>query len=642
MKILILAVILTIIMTWPFLINLAVYYPDYGDYATHGSIFWWNQDSLISGRIFNQKEYYQGYQFYPHPYSFAFANNSLVPSLIFAPIYWISGSLPFSMNSYVFLTFVLTFLASFVFLNYFLKERRVALAGAIVITFMPQTYTRFPQHVELLSKFFLPLIILFGYKFFSKPNFKDGALLSLFVILNGLTANYFQIFIAAILPLASLGFIVPNLIKRNWSYLINLLKGSLVLILLLPIWWYFTAPFLDFSQKEGATRSVAEAIFFAPRFTDWFAPGPDSFLYGGWVKSIDKFREPKDDRNILNYEEHTHFLGFTAMILFFIGLKAFWKTRGIRRYFLILLLGSSILSFGPFLGYSEESFRLPFYYLFEYLPFMKGIRAPARFEYILVLPFTLIAMYGLQSLMNKYKDKKRLIPGIVIALFLLEYITFKDFSARSEILARTNSIGAEKLALLKNQVVLHLPIYTTEDADRFGQNSAYLTWLTETGEKVINGNSGYLPVDHLQIMATIKQTMDSRAFNLASLLGVNYIVVHKDRLEGADKALFEQNITLYKSGTIYEDEGIIIVDLSKYNINNPLCSFEDIDLKVSPAVVLTNPKDCYLVSKLEERYREIPVSIEGEEKRALIKIPFIIFPKEEVVLTEINKEVRIK
>lgn len=639
--VILLAIFLTTILTWPLALNLGSFFTDHGDYPFNTAQLWYNQDSIKTLRILNQKEYIHGYQFYPQAYSHAFANNGLIPSIIFAPMYWLTGNIALSVNFYTFLTFVLSFLAAFYMVKYFMDSRfrgndkevfLASLVGAFIFTFNANTMVRFPQHLDVLGKYFLPLVFLFAYQFLEKPNLKRSLLFGLFFTLNGLTNNYYTIFAVILLPILALTFIIRPLFKKNWGYLLNIAKFGAPLLIFVPVLVYFYSPYLEFSQKEGVTRTLGDAIFFSARINDWFASSPDNLLYGGWMRAIDPYREPKDDRGILNYEEHSLFLGLVPLILFLVGLKTFLKEKINKTFFYLLLVIPFVLMLGPFFNGQEDSLPLPFYFLHDFLPILKGIRSPTRFEFVLLLPFALIASFGVLWLFSKIR-KNLWIPAFagMTVLLILENLTPKDFSSRSAILAKMSAMDQAQLQSLKGKVSLHLPIYDTSDADYFGNNSAYTNWLTKTGEKIVNGNTSYLPADQLMFLSEIK-TEGLSEQNLLKLkaLRVDYVINHKDQVE--------------------------IVDLAKINLNPNICTFPgDFDIKFGKAapggvtgeettyaISLKNMANCYQPSIYEDRYRTIDVEVDGKAKKAHLRMPIIMGPGEEVVLSELYNNLRIE
>ena len=74
----------------------------------------------------------------------------------------------------------------------------------------------------------------------------------------------------------------------------------------------------------------------------------------------------------------------------------------------ILFLLSFVFTFGPFFqGWNNPGstdIKLPYSYLYEYIPFFKGIRAPTRFQYIFYVPFSLFVAFGYLFLKEKVKN----------------------------------------------------------------------------------------------------------------------------------------------------------------------------------------------------------------------------------------------
>lgn len=639
-----LAIFLTAVLTWPFVLNIASYYTDQGDYPFTASLLVYNSDSLITGRIFNYKEYWQGYQFYPQPYSFAFANHSFAPSLIFAPIYWISGSLVFSANVYAMLTLILSFMISFYAINYFVKNSWASMVGAFIFTFNPPTMVRFPQHLDVLAKYFLPLVFLFAYKFLEKPSIKNSIGLFAFFTLNALSNNYYQIFSVVILPLVALPWIVVKVIKKRWEWLIILTKYSLLGLIFLPILLYFDLPYYQFSQKEGAVREIDSTAFFSARINDFFAATPDNLLYGGWVKNLESYREPKDDRGILNYEEHTLFLGLLPWVLVILGWRLFHQQKIVRSFFYLLLIIPLLLTFGPYLGGEAGGFKLPYYYLYQLAPILSGIRSPTRWEFILLLPFALITTFGVLQILKKWPKRGVAIITVIMIILILENITIKDFSTRSEVLSQLTTEKVNKLSFLEGKNTLHLPIYTTDDADEFGKNSAYLNFLSKTKELIFNGNSSYLPPDQLAYLSEFKN-LDELDLKRLSLLGIDYIIIHRDLLN-------DPNLSFIREA-IYEDENLLILSIATFKSSEKRCSLQELESQFGKGLnessgeefsvlILKNTKDCFLVSLGMDRYQQIPIKIKGLEKQAQIRLPLLVEPGQQVVLSESDKTLRIK
>lgn len=648
------ATTLSVIITWPFAKHMTNYYPDQGDYALGGSVLWYNQESIKSGKIFDTQEYFTGYQFYPQPLTLAFSNNMVVPSLIFAPIFWLTQNLILSVNLFALLTLILSFITSYYAINYFAKNPAASLVGAAIFTFNPQAMTRFPHHLDVMNRYFIPLVFLFGYQYLNKPTFKSAFLFFLTFTLNGLSVTYYLIFSLILLPLAALPFLWKNYVQSNWEYFKKLFRLSLIGLIFLPLFWYFNMPYMEFSQKEGAVRSVESASFFSARIFDWFVPGPDNLVYSSLTNAVEPFRSPKDDRGILNYEEHTLFVNFLPLVLFILGWRIFQKQTFNKAYFYIILGGSFIFTFGAyFMGNGDKPlFPMPLNLFYQFLPFLQGIRGATRFEFVMFLPFAIIAAFGVTRLLKKSTKYQIGLVIVLLAIIILENFSTKQYSLQSGLISQANQLDPAILSRLQDKKVLHLPIYSTQDADNFGNNSGYLNWLTITKERIVNGNSAYLPADQLKLLDQVNASLDEEAFKKLKILGVDYVVLHKNMIKDYDKK-YAPLEHFYDFGNIYDEHDLLVIDLQKYQLNYTLCDFKDFTKQVQPVLneefIMTgyglsikNPGNCFLPFIGNDRYQKMTADVDGQKRIVYFRMPILVEPMAELVLTEMNKELRIE
>lgn len=647
-----LALFLTGIITWPLAANLTTYFPDQGDFNLGVSVLWYNTNSILNGRIFNQQEYFHGFQFYPQPFSLAFANNMVSPTLIFAPLYLLTKNIVASSNIFAFLTVALSFVTAFYTIRYFLSKltpevshfRGVNLAsfiGAAIFAFSPVTMSRFPDHLDILNKYFLPLVFLFAFRFLEKPNFSRAFFFFLFFTLNALAVNYYQIFSIILLPVAAIPFLWFYLRKGDWGYFVRLGRASLAGFVFLPILLYFNLPYLRFAQLEDASRPLEASSYFSARIIDYFAPSKDSFLYGWWVKAIDPYRTPKDETLGIfnNYEEHSLGVNLLPLALFvcsFLFLKEtpyFKKAKRIP-FLYFLLISSLILSLGPyFTGVSSDDnyFPLPYLVLYKLLPFLEGIRVPARLAFVFMVPFSVFCSLGVMYVASRFKKYTNVVSIFILGFIVLENFTLKDFSTRSQVLAKVNTIGIENLSNLAGEAALHFPVYSAFTGPEFGKTSGYINFAIATNGKLVNGNTSYLPPDQLYFLDQAGQDMGLSSFARLKALGVRFVVIHKDALSGSQVKLYEKNNSLYRQITVLDQEGIQILDLNQLNANLPLCVFER-DFEVhelltsgvgfdSPEVLIRNKGNCFLPNIYEDRYREI--------NGVRFKLPILIEPGQE-------------
>lgn len=638
----------TAIFTWPFVINIPYFYSDFGDYPLGGTTLWYNQNAIVSGKIFDQIEFFKGFEFYPQPYVHAYSDLRLITSLIFTPIFLLTNDLVISVNFVAFLTFVFSFTSAFYFVRYFLKNNYASIVGGIVYAFNPLTYARFPLHFELLSKFFLPLVFLFAYKFFKTPNLKNSFLFYLFFTLNAFSFSYFFIFSIVLLPVFFLPFFFQKFKDLNlvFKYLISLGKYSLIFLMFLPLLLYFYFPLVNFSEKEGAIRSIEGNTYFSARIPDYLASDKNSFLYGGFVQFLENVRSPRNpENNEFNYEEHTLFLNIVPIVLFLIFLLTFKKNINKNKVFyssfLLILISSFILTFGPYFqgwkNFREMSIPLPYLFLYDFFPFFKGIRAPTRFEFLFYIPFTLFISIGFLEIYKKFSKNKGLILFcVVVFLLFIENLSTKEYTERSNVINYFKD--GKKFEFLNDKATLHFPV----QIPNYGKESAYSNWLTFTGERIVNGNTAYFPPDQIDFLKKYTKQLNRENVKALKAIEVEYVIIHKSILK--KEQLEKIPSEFVKKGKVFEDNFVLILSVEDISSDIQICKLQDIEKKLeifhltnggmTRGLILKNNKNCYFPSIGEQRYIKL--------NNMSLRMPVLINPKEEIILSEVNGELKFE
>lgn len=665
LSIILIAIVLTVVFTWPFINFLGTYYYDRGDYQVSGATLSYNAYSIGTGKIFNADEYFNGFQYYPQPYTLLYSDLRLFPSLFFLLINSLTKNFILSVNLVSFLTFVLSFISSFYVIRYFTKNFMASIIGAIIFTFNPLTFSRFPEHFELLNKYFLPLLFLFAYQFLEKPSIKKGFLFAFIFVCNAFSSAYFQIFSIIILPIFALPFFWINFLKKNKTYFFKLIFYSFTFLIFLPILLYLNNAYLNFSKYESSIRSLEDNSYFSARLIDFISANKQNLLYGGFTNSLDLYRAPKDNQGNFNYLEHTLFLNIIPMILFIIFLLYFHKDKSNRIFilpFTLILLTTFILSFGPYWqGWNSQNsgFKLPFYYLYQYLPILKGIRAPTRILFFFYVPFSLFTSLAFLYLEQRIKNKKIIISIFVIIVtgLFIENFHFQNptvsYIEKSEIIPKINNTQAEKdLSFLKDKKTIHFPVLINE----IGLSSLYLNWAAITHEKIANGNSGFLPSEQYSFLQDIKDSLDEDNLKKLKILDFDYIVYHKNLLRNN---INNEILNKFESEIVYNQNNVIILDIKKLSINVKFChsindlKIQNVEMTIAngiqkiQAVIIENKNDCFVPNIYQNKYLQkyfISSNLFGGEikRKFYLKLPVLISPYQETILSELNNNLRIE
>jgi len=615
LKILLLGLILSIIFTWPLVIKLSSFY-NVGDYSLIGWVLKYNYDSILNGKIFNQQLYFNAPQFYPFAYSLAYSDNLLLPSILFAPIYWLTNNLIFSQNFLLLFSFMLTFLACFYSLQFFIKNKFASIIGATIYSFNPLTFAHFPGHFQLMNKFLLPLIYLYTYKYLKYLNFKNAVLFWIFFSLNLINSVYFFVF--SILQTVIIFFIFVFVYYRNNInfYILKLFKTLAISIPFVIFILYFSLPYLDFSKKENINRSTSETVSFSASPSDFLRPLPNNIVYK-YFSSILEENVPTD----FNYAEHVLSLNFVPFVIALVSLISLYKIRkrsqnNLFRFWsiLVLLISFFILSFGPYLDVIFTTIKLPYYFLKKYSPIFSGVRAPSRLMFMFYFPFCLAIGYGFLYMLKEIKAKKYIIFLIVMSLITFENLNINNLNEVSKtesLMEKYKQKNSQIFKILKGKNAIHFPI----EGETYKQ-SIYLTWSTYTDEVLMNGYSGFAPDEWTKITKKMIDTIDKDSLKIFQLLDIQYIVIHKTNKN------FYINSNFYLN-TIFEDNNIKIISVKK-NKNYVQCLSEkklSISKELGYKIIVTNNNDCYIINKYVKRYLELP-------NNKFVTLPIIINPKE--------------
>lgn len=664
-------VVLTAAFTWPFVTKLKTFYYDRGDYPISGSILAYNEHSILTGNILDRKNYINGNLYYPQPYSLVYYDTRLVPSLIYIPIHALTNNLIFSINSVAFLTFVLSFISAFYAINYFINNKLASIIGGVVYAFNPLTISRFPEHFDLMNKYFIPLVFLSAYMFLKQPNFRNSFFFFSMFTLNAFSAIYFQIFSIIILPIFALPFIFMGLVNKNKVYFANLFKHSLIFLVFLPLLIYYDSPYLEFSGKEGSLRSLEMNANLSARIIDYISPVKNSYVYGGLADSLDKFREPKNAEGTLNYLEHTLFLNITPMLFAIVAFIIIVRNGllGSAKFFFpfaLLFVISFVFTFGPFFqGWNskESDIKLPYYYLYQMFPLLKGIRAPIRFQFIFYVPFSMLVSLGVLYTLSRFKPNYL---KISVFLFLLGALFLENlnpsgpvvsFAEESSVIPKVNRINGDtgKLSFLAGKNTFHFPLYSPDLKTSY--DSVYLNWAAITREKTVNGNpASFVPLEQLTFLSGLANKVSEENLKDLTAIGVDYVIIHTGLLTSPQSG---GQYSKFQEETVLNEDGIIILDMNKFSFNIPKCDFNK-DLKIDYKAVIhpqllqtlyivtiKNNSDCYLPSIYNEKYKTIDYSgtnLYGEKsnQKLYLKLPVLVKPYEEIILSDINNNLRVE
>lgn len=547
-------IFLTIFFTFPFVFYLDKFYEPNQDFMFFDWLFQWNYHAFSSGLIFNVHGYFNSNQFLLIKNSLALADVVLLPSLlIYTPVYFITHNTVFSLNFLIFISFFLNFISSYFCLNYFIKNKIGSLFGAIVYTFSPVAFMRFPSHIEYLQRYLIPPIFVYLVIFLNKPDFKKGLIFYLIYFLSWLTNIQLTIFSSFFIIIFFLHYLVLKI--RKSAFVIWIKKIIKYLLIAIPIFlllFYLYSPYWELSSNKDYKRTIEDAEHYSADVIDYFVGNPNQKVFGDFYQNLDVYQKKEVDGTV-NYAEHTLLIGgiaYLLFILFFLSKNNF-KGNSYKLISIICIFFGVILSFGPSTIVGIYKINLPYYYVYNFVQLLGAIRTPTRVILVTIFFISLIIGLAIKKINNSNCCIRNL---VIIILFLLLLIEYKQ---RISITTFENHFVEYNLSQ-KN--VIFFPFNDNTD-----QTAIYLINSIKKGFTMVNGSIGTYIQENLDLKKELSENeFNNKWFNTLQSRDIDYAIFDLRELNKNKYLLILEKLD---KCIIYKDTNWIIVDIKKYGKN---------------------------------------------------------------------------
>jgi hypothetical protein len=532
---LLLFVVLSLVLTYPLALHMADAVEDRQDALLNVWITAWDGHQLLNDPL----SLFDANIFYPYPRTLAYSELLLGNGLLALPITAATGNPVLGYNAALLLSFVLSGLGTYLLVLRLTRSPGAGLVAGTIFAFSAYRMTNLAQ-AQLLTTQWMPFALLALLQLMRQPKARYVAAFVLFFCLQALSSFYYAILLA----MAVAGLVVWRLAVCAWlrvkgrapdSALLRrvalhlLVAVALCALIVLP----FALPYFQVQRELGFERSLADNEPFSASLRQYAMVPPGSAIHGWWL--------PSDETPVAGgYAVDALFPGLVALALSLWGLL---RGRGrMRWFFLLLALVSAILSFGPrlYLAPGEPSgleVALPYAWLYAVVPGFKALRAPVRFDALVMLSLAVLAGYGFAAITGRRQtgtsQQGGRAPalagiGIVLAVGLVVIESLVWPAAQAEPVP----VGGEVppvygwLAEQGKEPVLELPMAFTPGGPQLDyQYLSTYHWRTTP-----DGYSGFIPPKHGQIVYEMERFPSERAVSLLQALGVRHVVIHTDRL----------------------------------------------------------------------------------------------------------------
>jgi hypothetical protein len=447
---------------------------------------------------------------HPIPGALAFTDHRLLPSLLVAPIVWLTGNAVLATNLAVFGACVFAAGAARRLASSLGLEQLPAFAAGALYGFHTYQINEGPR-LNVVFHGFLPLALACFVAYLRTGERRHVWATAALMLLQGLSSNYHLLYGALLLALVAFGYAFrePRLVLRRVQGLAN--PALAAALLFAPIAW----PYVSLSRAQALSRELPTGI----DLQHYVSTAPGNLLYGAIGAEVRL------------QQRGPHFTGFLALALAGVALAAWLRRRdawwvpasaGLFVSFVLLSLGKDVVAFGARLGPG------PYRLLYDFVPGFQLVRIPERLGLLAMLFLALLAARGLSLVGARWPRS-----ALPLALLLpLEHVS---------VLSVTESVPSGRglpavhawLAAHPGAAIAELPV---RGEGLVREETLEMYFSTAHWRRTIHGYTAY-PPQLTRLLRRLAAEFPSDASLAAfSRVGVDTVVVHHGRPLGNDLA----------------------------------------------------------------------------------------------------------
>jgi len=496
---------LTVLLTYPLAFRLHLM--DAGDSAFFAWAIGWERHALFHAPSLLP----HGNMFFPLRYTLGMDEPVLGTTLLVLPLALFTDDAVVLHNVARLLTFALSALTAYLLARHLGASEGPSLLAGAAFAFSPVRVDQI-AHLSTLGTQWLPLVVLFAFRFFREGRARDALAAGALFALEAYACGYHGVIGLLVLPL---GFL--PLLWGRWSRLPLAVAGTAVAAAaLLPLYLLHRAAL----EPLGYVRGTEETAVFSAALESFLATSSWNHV---WGEVTAPFRT--------TYSNNL-FPGLALPLLALAGGIALWRTgrRPSREAWALvaMALATVAVALGPevrFLG--RDLFPGPFALARE-LPLFRMIRVPSRAGIFLVLPLAMLAAKALTAW-----RPRPVILGAVAALAILETViapipmpgwaqvvdTRRPPPPVYDWLAAQPEAVVAELPMLDIRGIFEHPAY---------HESIYLVQSTRGHWKTLaNGYAGIEPTPYVVLRNAVRTFPSAIALDALRGHDVRYVILHR-------------------------------------------------------------------------------------------------------------------
>ena len=507
----------------------------------NGDVFWylWDMWWFKKAVLCLSNPYHTPYVFYPTGVDLAFSEISPFNAAASIPLQMAFGLIGAYEIVWI-STFVFSGFGAFLLARYLVGDAWAAFVSGLIFAFCPYRFAQGLGHLNLITTQWIPFYILFFIKAVRDGQRKDALYSALFLVLVGLSSYYYLAFLAA--------FSMIYLLYRRWVEGRSLTRDALASLAIGAL--AFAVAYLPFAYPLLRELVYSKSSYVYQGGFEEFSADLIGFLIPpAWHPAFGGLVAPVYSGLAGNVVENTIFAGYAVL---FLSALAMLKVRSSEtRFWGISAAVFMILSLGPVLhinGCSSLRFMshdlyLPLpYSLLMHIPVFSILRAPARWDIMMMLCLALLAGYGLKHLFRVYggrSDLKMLAIAVAAsALILFEFLAVPYPMEDGHVPEIYGKMAREPGDYAVLELPNYLPTMTYPD---------YMYYQTTHQKKLVNGYVSRTPdyayefslmtpliedlIDldrSVPFKDILNQSLPGIAQSVLGYYNIRYIIIHDD------------------------------------------------------------------------------------------------------------------
>ena len=529
-------VLATFLVLWPLTAYEAIDTASYpGDPRLNIWTLAWQNHAVLDGTA----TVFDANAFYPARDSLAFSEHLLGIGLFTLPLYAATGNPVLAYTVVWWLSFLASALAAHWLVWRIVRDHLVSAVAGCAYAFCFFKMLHGHGHLPLVWAFWLPLIVVFGERWWQRRGWPQALCLATVLLLQILASWY----VAVLAVLLVVGVVAwqAGLEIAGWQP-----PGGVdsrpppgrpktrTTVQALAIFLIAIGPALLLARHYAGRfpADPAETIRYSASLVDYLRPPQDTWVGLALLGSGLASELP------WSFGERTLSIGLVWLLLAAGGVVS--AIRGGRHaatvlQFAALTAVGVVLSLGPGDGWDGGLGLWPFSWLAQ-VPGAGGFRVPARFALLAALGVAVLAALGAGALRARWPRASRAVIVVLIALGLSEsfLVTFP--------LGKPPRVPVPPvyrfLASLPPGPVVSLPSYR-HTPERW-RAADYQYFSTAHWRPIVNGYSRFEPPDHSWIMGHMSAFAGPNSARTMRQLGVRYVVFHAGRAAASAEAILSE------------------------------------------------------------------------------------------------------